>query len=190
MSDINISVTLDKGEIIKQAIIDNANKIIQNAIIKTMPKLINEVELIVKTAIDDYYDSYVPHIYKRTESLYSIFDIEYTKNGFNIIFDEGKMNNNHRADDDYIYDVMFKKGYHGGAPYNGDYYWRYPSPQLAQELHISPFISWYPWGPAPQSESPWNRIQLEWNRYSNGDGKKLVLDAIKKEIQKVVKEVS
>jgi len=85
---------------------------------------------------------------------------------------------------------MFKKGYHGGAPHNGGYYWRFPSPNTAYEMGVPPYCVWYPWGPAVQTESPWERIQEEWNEYANGEGKKVLLDAFCSEIKKVIKEVS
>ena len=55
----------------------------------------------------------------------------------------------HRVDGEYIYNVMFKKGYHGGAPHDGGYYWRWPSPHTLQEGGIPPYSMWYLWGPAP-----------------------------------------
>ena len=192
MSHTTITITVDKNVSIAQALINNASKIYRNAISWVKPKLIRQAKLIVTTAIDSYYDSYSPYVYNRSESLYSIFSIEDTTSGFDLLFDESKLNGKHRegASGQYIYDVMFKKGYHGGAPHNGNYYWRYPSPQFASELGIPPYITWYPFGPAIQTESPWERIQAEWNTYSNTEGKQLLLKAFQNEISKVIKEVS
>lgn len=97
------------------------------------------------------------------------------------------MSGGHRVGNDYIYNVMFKKGYHGGAPHNGGYYWRFPSPQTAAELGVPPFAVWYPWGPAPQSGAPWDQIQAEWMTYINGEGKQLLLNAIISEAAKYLR---
>ena len=185
-----IVITVDKNEIIRNELIKKATEIYNNAMGAAMPKIISKADLIVKTAIDAYYDSYSPFVYQRTESLYSVFRIQRTKNGFNLLFSEKKLGG-HRVDGKYIYDVMFKKGYHGGAPYNGDYYWRWPSPgSIHEQGYLSiPYVMWYPYGPAIQTESPWERIQSEWNEYANGEGKQLLLNAFRSEINKVIKEV-
>lgn len=190
MAHATITITADKSASIVQAIIDNASKIYKNAISSVKPKLIRQAELIVTTAIDSYYDSYSPYVYNRSESLYSVFRVEDTAFGFDLLFDENKLDGKHRegATGQYIYDVMFKKGYHGGAPYNGNYYWRWPSPGATKET--PPYIMWYPFGPAVQTESPWERIQAEWATYSNTEGKQLLLEAFQNEINKVIKEVS
>lgn len=190
MSHATITITADKSASIAQAIIDNGKKIYRNAIMSVVPKMARQADLIVKTAIDSYYDSYEPRIYQRQESLYSVFQVELTSTGFDLVFDGGNMRGSHRVDNEYIYDVMFKKGYHGGAPHNGNYYWRFPSPQFASEMGVPPYITWYPFGPAVQTESPWERIQAEWATYSNTDGKQLLLKAFQNEINKVIKEVS
>ena len=190
MANISFDVSIDQRLKIKEALIKNVGRIYSRTIQAITPKMIREADLIVKTAIDAYYDSYSPFVYNRTESLYSIFQIELTTSGFNLLFDENQLNGKHRegATGQYIYDVMFKKGYHGGAPYNGNYYWRWPSPGVTKET--PPYIMWYPYGPAVQTESPWERIQVEWLSYCDGDGKQLLLNTLKDEIKKVIKEVS
>ena len=192
MSRTTITVTADKSASVAQALIDNAGKIYKNAISSVKPKLIRQAELIVTTAIDSYYDSYSPYVYNRSESLYSVFRVEDTAFGFDLLFDEKNLDGKHRegATGKYIYDVMLKKGYHGGAPHNGNYYWRFPSPQFASDMGVPPYITWYPFGPAVQTESPWERIQAEWAIYSNTEGKQLLLKAFQSEIDKVIKEVS
>lgn len=187
MSRTTIKITANPGLFAQQQILQNASKIYQNAIASAKPKLMKDADLIVKSAIDAYYDSYAPHEYGRQESLYSVFKIEETGGNFDLVFDAP--NGSHRVSNDYIYDVMFKKGYHGGAPHNGSYYWRFPSAQFANELGVPPYIAWYPFGPAVQTESPWERIQAEWTLYSNTEGKQLLLSAFRNEMGKVIKEV-
>lgn len=189
MSDIKIEVTIDRNEIIKQKVLERVGEIYARTIRSVTPKIIDKANQIVRTAIDSYYDSYDPKVYKRTESLYSVFHPEFTRTGFDLVFDESRFKG-HRADDEYIYNVMFKKGYHGGAPHNGGYYWRFPSPNIAYEMGVPPYCVWYPWGPAVQSESPWEAIQEEWNEYANNEGKKVFLDTFCSEVKRVIKEVS
>lgn len=189
MSSAKIEITIDKNAIIKQKLLERAGEIYANAIRSVTPIIIDKANQIVRTAIDSYYESYYPQVYRRTESLYSVFHPEFTRSGFDLVFDDSRFGY-HRADSEYIYNVMFKKGYHGGAPHNGSYYWRWPSPQTLHESGIPPYSMWYLWGPAVQSESPWEIIQEEWGEYANGEGKKLLIDAFCSEIKKVIKEVS
>lgn len=199
MANVSFDITVDQRARIREVLMQNAGKIYSKAIQAVVPKMIKRADLIVKTAIDEYYDSYKPWVYDRTESLYKVMDIELTPSGFNLSFGGGNVGlasssshlGRHRVDEvngDYIYEVMFKKGYHGGAPYNGDYYWRWPSPGVTRET--PPYIMWYPYGPAVQTESPWERIQFEWGEYCEGEGKKLLLKSFENEIKKAIKEVS
>lgn len=187
MSRTTIKITANPGLFAQQQILQNASKIYQNAIASAKPKLMKDADLIVKSAIDAYYDSYAPHEYGRQESLYSVFKIEETGGNFDLVFDAP--NGSHRVSNEYIYDVMFKKGYHGGAPYNGGYYWRFPSVRYAYKMGCPPYVTWYP-TPAVQTEPPWERIQAEWTLYSSTEGKEILLAAFRNEIQKVIKEVS
>lgn len=191
MATMRAELTVDLNSQIREALLSKAGEIYEQALRKVVPQMKRKADLIIKTAIDAYYDSYNPLVYDRTESLYKVYKIKGNeKAGFDILFDSRFIKVEHRVNNKYIYNVMFKKGYHGGAPHNGDYYWRWPSPQVGKELGIIPYFGWYPWGPASQSESPWERIQMEWNEYSNGEGKQLLMNAFKHEISKVIKEVS
>lgn len=192
MATMKAEVTVNNKTALWQSIEPRITEIYSKTIQKVIPKMMKEADFIVKSAIDAYYDAYEPKVYRRNESLYSVFKIEFSPAyGFELAFDPKYMKEgSHRVGNEYIYDVMFKKGYHGGAPHNGDYYWRFPSPQSAQALGVPAFITWYPFGPAAQSESPWERIQIEWGDYTNGSGKKLFLDTLCSEFKKVIKEVS
>lgn len=186
---MTIKISADKKKKIYNEAVKNVGAIRRNAIMKTMPKAITKARMIFRTAVDSYYEGYSPRVYNRTESLYSAMEIKFTQDGFKLVFGES-LKGSHRVGNDYIYDVMFKKGVHGGAPHNGDYYWRYPGPQAAASLGIPPYIAWYPWGAAPRSESPWEYMKSEWTAYTNSEGKKMLLDAIISEIAKIIKEES
>ena len=190
MAKGKIEITVDKNEKIRQAILEHAGEIYSNAINSVIPTMVRRADLIFRTAIDVYYDSYSPFVYERTESLYSVFKPRKTKNGFKLFFDARYMKGGHRVDNEYIYNVMFKKGYHGGAPHNGDYYWRWPSPRTLHESGIPPYSMWYLWGPAVQSESPWDRIKAEWSEYVQGEAKQLLINAFRSQISRVIKGVS
>lgn len=185
MAIMKITVTEQDNPDFQDKLMSMASMIQKNAMAQVKPKAIMKAKLIVRGAVDAYYGSYGPQVYSRTESLYSVMEVQETGDGFDLMFGGEYMKGSHRVGNDYIYDVMFKKGYHGGAPHNGDYYWRWPSPQTLSESGIPPYSMWYLWGPAPQSASPWEQIYSEWMEYINGEGKQLLLNAIRSEVAKV-----
>lgn len=189
MATMKAEITIKENKDLQNKIIAKAGEIRRNAIMSVIPKAINKAKMIVRGAVDDYYESYSPVVYQRQESLYSVMNVELTGDGFDLLFSAANLSGGHRVGNDYIYDVMFKKGYHGGAPHNGGYYWRFPSPQTASSFGIPPYITWYPFGPAPQSASPWEQIQADWYDYINTEGKRLLLNAIVSEAVKIKREV-
>ena len=118
----------------------------------------NGLETIAQTAIEDFYNSYDdgPWMYRRTENLYNSFKITATDNDWNIDVDSKYMNDNYNVSKDYIYDLTMKKGIHGGAPHNGDYYWRTPFPE---------FFLWYPFPAERGPEDAEGRIINESNSF-------------------------
>lgn len=177
---VNQSDIFDYIQNNQQAFIDSFIKPYLQAIMPT-------VELKIKDAISTYYKSYRPLLYQRQYSLNGIYKIDMV--GGKVFFDSSLIGGVHRADDEYIYDVMFKKGYHGGAPHNGNYYWRFPSPQLASEIGVQPYIAWYPFGPAVQTESPFSIMSNDIYNYVNTYGVKLLASLIQKEVKNIMKGV-
>ena len=96
----------------------------------------NGLRKIARTAIADFYHSYSPKIYDRHGDLYNTFEIKATDEQWDILVGPEFMKYTHHdgGDDgpvsnDYIYELTMKKGFHGGAPHNGSYYWRTPYPE-------------------------------------------------------------
>lgn len=71
--------------------------------------------------VSAFYSAYQPHKYKRTEGLYEVLSLETDEHGivqydsYDELFDETKMHPD-RSGNDSLFDIVFKQGYHGGAP--------------------------------------------------------------------------
>ncbi len=129
-------------------------------------KQVEEARRICETAISHFYGDYTPRLYKRTGSLFYAYDVG-IRGGDTFVFDIGSelMNlyGNHHQSNDIVFDATFMHGYHGGHQRSdGKYYWRFPSPKNAQLLGITPYITWYPFGPAPKSTPPYEEILNRW----------------------------
>ena len=67
-----ITVKDDKDKL--KDILSKVGVIRRNAIMAVVPKAINKAKMIVRGAVDEYYGSYSPRVYSRTESLYSVME--------------------------------------------------------------------------------------------------------------------
>ena len=126
-----------------------------------------------------FYDSTIfkPRKYRRKKSLLKAYDIKKTKNG--VVWDFGSkymQEGLHRADNEYIFQNSFVKGFHGGAdkiknvekskykqphPDNKTPYWRKPYPDGKN----IPYQFWYD-EPAPQeSDPPIKKIERDIDNY-------------------------
>lgn len=129
-SDISKNLEMYLGKTLKERL-DKASKAvkIQGAELQKA-----RIEDAWKIAVETYYNSYDPQSnggYDRQEDFGRMMEIEDSGNGkLTISIDSGKLGA-HRAEDDYLYEYMFKEGYHGGAkPKNsekGDFLWRSPN---------------------------------------------------------------
>lgn len=97
----------------------------------------NGLKLIADSGIDKYYyDDYdkpeEPGHYRRKYDLYNVFSIVVNDDIWKISYDYKNMKKQHRVSNEYIFNWMFIKGYHGGAykgeghPNPGEPWWRYP----------------------------------------------------------------
>lgn len=147
--------------------IDKYSKI-ESRVTKKYDRLIYDgLKKIADNAIDDFYNSYDdgPHVYRRRKDLYNAYKI-ISKNGERSIdVDSQYMKKNHRAGNSLIYDITMRVGVHGGAPHNGDYYWRWPSPRQANMLGIEAFSQWYPTPAVRGPENTEGRILDESSDY-------------------------
>ena len=73
------------------------------------------LDYIGRTAVDDFYSDYDPHIYNRQYDLYNAYRIHINTKRWEIVTDPGFMKKTHRVSNQYIFDWAFKFGYHGGA---------------------------------------------------------------------------
>lgn len=162
----------------KKYLLKNIDKIVNEAMIQIARKKYKKAEEICNKEITRFYREYSPFAYKRKYDLYNAYNLDITRDG-EFIFELGSefMQKKHRVNNDYIFEKMFKEGWHGGAhdgayhPDPGKHYWRTPMPsKKILELGITPYSSWYP-TPAPRSTSPYENILRRWNMYMNTKGK-------------------
>lgn len=149
------------------------------------------LEYIGRTAIDEYYESYTPNLYRRMFDLYNSYKIHVTDEVWEILYDSSYMNGGHRVDKDdgeYIYNWMFKLGWHGGA--------------VGGPNHPSPGTPWWKlsgqwYKQAVQTDSPYERIKAESEEYLDdtiaqkqeefNDKSNAILDSLERQIYKTIR---
>lgn len=168
--------------------------IITNELIRKYTKIAaDEIRELCRQAVSNFYSLYDPHYYRRTDSLRKAFKISFDENEgiLKVDYSPDYMPDTHRAPTDYIFDIAFVEGYHGGSskiapekegkwgkhPNTGEMYWRQP-PLVYGVRH--PYTKWG--RPAEQSVSPYlyiqegfpilereinNRLQTEYNKKMN-----------------------
>lgn len=162
-------------------LLKHIDEFVNEAMMKIAWKKYRKAEKICKKEIDRFYNEYSPMVYRRKYDLRNVYNLDVTKDG-EFIFEFGHefMQKQHRVSNEYIYDEMFKEGWHGGAnkgpghPDPGKNYWRTPSVN-DDEYGIKAYSYW--WSiPAAKSSSPYNNIINKWNLYMRSEGKKMELD--------------
>lgn len=93
--------------------IDKLEKSLNNALAKRYKKDIEEN--IIKRVIEDFYDDYTPKLYKRKYSLRKAYKFTVNNGVYTIDYNSKYMTRIHRASNEYIYNLAFISGYHGGA---------------------------------------------------------------------------
>lgn len=158
--------------------------------------LYDDISEIIETCIDIYYSEYKPRFYKRRKSLYKVYKLTCNSKRFEWKFGHEFMpdfsSEKHRVSNEYIYEWMFEKGYHGGAhtidqnkieqwgqhPRNGTPWYRTAPPIF----EIPPYTRWSNGGKNGQKSGlngaakksfkpPARRIELELNDYQKGKSK-------------------
>ncbi len=145
--------------------IDKAMTSIDKLQSKYDKKFVDDLNDIGRQIISDFYSSYEPHLYRRKGSLKDVFRVTMSKNHvLTYEFSEDFLSADHRASNDYIYDISFIKGWHGGAP-KSDYQW---SPVDNQSLYYRApapgkgVRAYTHWGRmAERTESPRDRMVEE-----------------------------
>lgn len=126
------------------------------------------------SCVEEFYNSYAPKEYGRTGSLYQTWRVE-TRNKYCVryISDSSLMMGAHRVNNEYIYDLMFSEGWHGGAnagrshPNPGTPYYRKPSRKTVIASGGRPYMRW---GRIAErsDESPKDKISKNLELYQNG----------------------
>lgn len=135
----------------------NEDQVMQQALAHVY-KDINEI---FETGINEFYEEYTPRYYHRKYALYDTYRITQTKNSLIIQADGGFMPSGiHRAPNDYIFDLVFVQGYHGGAfsdeTGGEEPFWRVPPLTSSLPRGIKPYTDWG--SAATQTESPDDKI--------------------------------
>lgn len=128
-------------------------------------KFVDDLNDIGRQIISDFYSSYEPHLYHRKGSLKDVFKVTMSKDHvLTYEFSEDFMTASHRASNDYIYDIAFVKGWHGGASKtkyqwspadDQNLYYRAPAPGKGVKAYTR-------WGRvAERTESPRDRMVQE-----------------------------
>lgn len=168
MGDIVIPIELIDGRRLRA--FKNALKAAIDALPKIEKQVNNEykqrvkqgLEDIAEEAIDMFYESYSPHMYHRTNDLYNTYKVIVTDDRWAIDLSPSFMDGSHRVSSEYIYNYMFKEGYHGGAIDGPEH----PDPGVPwYRSGPTPFSFWWWARPAVQTESPYNKMVADYNNY-------------------------
>ena len=140
---------------------------------ESYPKKLKEaLEDAARYEIARWYAEYDPHLYNRQRGLYHAYKITTDVFSYDIEFGPEFMDEagiNHRATNEYIYNLAFMEGYHGGAKYVRD-----GKVQRGSEPHPNPgtpywrtpagkYTHWFE-DPAPMGESPYERVNRAMDR--------------------------
>lgn len=136
--------------------------------------IMEDIDLIYETAVDDFYHAYNPKYYSRIYSLYDVYRVSADDTGIEWE-DPAFYPGGHRVDGEYIYHYSFELGFHGGATAgNGDkkdaagnthpggIVYRSPAPSKGNK----PYIFWG--SQAVSSSAPSTIAGREIMRYQNG----------------------
>lgn len=141
--------------------------------------------------MSEFYSSYEPWLYKRhSKGLELLLEIE-IKNGKVIGSLDATNLPSHRVSNDYIYDTVFKEGWHGGAskgPWSPGttLYYRKPTPRQASIQGIPAYSKWgrkaerSGFSPKDESINRMNDKMLELNTEYNQEFQSILNNAFQK----------
>lgn len=143
----------------------------------TKEKALKDIMRAKIKSVRSFYASYSPKYYARCYSLYNFLTIrEVGEAGIQLKMDDSKLDG-HRVSPSYIYQLVVKEGYHGGAisgppdaagrPHPGGPRWRTPDISVDQQN------AYKYWGyQAPQTDSIFkmfneriDELQPQWSQY-------------------------
>lgn len=129
-----------------------------------------ELQTIFESAVNQYYGAYSPKYYHRKKDFYDILETKVLDTGFEATMSSSNLSG-HRVSNEYIYLVMFKHGFHGGAWSGDETHFKeglkmtipHPSPGVPYWRTWPYFYYWS--RPAFYSEAPFNAIVSMWNAW-------------------------
>lgn len=186
-----------------QYIINNADALADDINQQLFDVYEKDLHRLIKKSITDFYKSYSPRYYKRKYSLKNMYEIKRNKKSMSVNFGDSYTNKTHRVSNDYIYETVFKEGWHGGAksiaseksklwgghPDPGTPYWRKP-PKPWEDEYGNEHPPYTEWGAmASSSLSPWERINRVFDMYISNNVPVIKQEIIKKELLKWIKSM-
>lgn len=161
----------------------NCKRIVKEANLAAQIKIVKDIDYICRTSIDAYYEAFTPNFYKRTESLYKAYRVKIDRNDVVIKLGGEFIPDTHRVSTDYIYNMMFKEGWHGGAPRpdfdDGNLYWRSPA---KKNDGMPPFTFWGQI--APRTEAPFVMIEKRVNNYAERNIEHILINSFQTTLNK------
>ena len=130
----------------------------------------------IRKSINAFYHTYKPIYYHRQWGLRNMFNISANNGRIKMKFDGSFAENNYSQGSDYVFNIVFLQGYHGGSDYGeghpapGIPYWKTPHPYYTEWSRS-----------AKQSESPMDLINEALDQYDS-KFQSIRQDIIKKEI--------
>ena len=137
----------------------------------------------LELSIEQFYDDYSPGSYQRQEGLLTAFRIN--PDG-TYDFDEGLISGYHRVSNDYLYDLAFRRGYHGGADKNNNGWYAYhPNPGVPYWKMPPDYTRWYK--PAVKTTPILEMVDEKIALYDFDEKyKKILIDLIRGKLTKVL----
>lgn len=77
-----------------------------------------KLNIIAESTIEDFYDDYTPSGYRRVYDMYNTYKINVELDEFEIVWDidyDPNYMQYHGGLNDYLFDIVFMQGWHGGA---------------------------------------------------------------------------
>ena len=129
---------------IEKKLSKNIDIIIENTINELVDQFEHDVADMMKEAADAFYNDYTPNSYrrhKRKPTLANMYNVKLSGTYLSVELGGEFSTNKHRVSNEYIYEKMFKGGWHGGSTDNK-----------------SPETLWYSrWNDVDNSWDSWNR---------------------------------
>lgn len=116
--------------------------------------------ILSNVAVDKWYKSYTPRVYKRNYDLYNVIQPRIYGDNFIIEVNYDDLGWHHQ-DNDYVGPLVFEEGFHGGP------IWRRPVP-----IFIEEYMG------AIQTKSPDSIFEDLWNNWIQSEGEKIASQII------------